>query len=52
MFIRSNAESAAFLRCGEVEIIKTNKKLKKLISTQHLRVLKEYLLNCTFPSFL
>ena len=48
MQMRSNAESAAFYRAGEVEKSKTNMKLQSLLSTQNSLILREYALHCKF----
>ena len=50
MQIRYNCESAAFNRCGSVELIKTNKKLDELLSTQRRLILRQYLLQCKLIS--
>jgi len=47
MMMRSNCESAAFYRCGQLEWKKTNKKLKALTSTQQRLNIRQYMLNCT-----
>jgi len=46
MTIRTNCESAAFYRCGQLEWKKTNRKLKALTSTQQRLNVRQYLLNC------
>ena len=46
MKIRSNCESAAFYRCGQLELKKANKKLKSLTSVQQRLNVRQYVLNC------
>ena len=47
MMIRANCESAAFYRCGHLELKKANKKLKALTSVQQRLNIRQYILNCT-----
>lgn len=44
MQIRSNSESAAFYRCGQVELAKTNEKLDHLLKVQQQLNLAQYVL--------
>lgn len=46
MQIRSNCESAAFYRCGHLEMSKANDKLSRLISLQHRLIFRQYILQC------
>ncbi|KAI0222791.1 ATP-binding cassette sub-family D member 4 [Lamellibrachia satsuma] len=45
MQVRSNAESAAFYRCGRMERDKADARLDKLVNTQQKLVLREYFLS-------
>ena len=51
MQIRSNAESAAFYRCGSVEREKADTRLAKLVDTQQKLVLREYFLSCKLTEY-
>ncbi|XP_041352935.1 lysosomal cobalamin transporter ABCD4-like [Gigantopelta aegis] len=50
MQMRVNAESAAFYRSGRMEKVKTNVKLKTLITIQHKLIRQQYALNCSIKS--
>ncbi|KAL5008674.1 hypothetical protein ScPMuIL_014255 [Solemya velum] len=45
MQIRVNAESAAFFRGGQIENLKTDNQLEKLLDVQHKLIRREYALN-------
>ena len=45
MQVRVNAESAALLRAGKVELQRTNAQFDRLIDTQQKLILREYALN-------
>ncbi|XP_059147707.1 lysosomal cobalamin transporter ABCD4-like isoform X2 [Physella acuta] len=47
MQIRTNSESAAFYRAGNLEKSKANMKLQSLLSTQNKLIRWEYVLNCS-----
>ena len=46
MLLRTNAESAAFYRSGEIEKFYTDQRLHRLLKTQHSLILRQYPLNC------
>jgi hypothetical protein len=48
MQIRANCESAAFYRCGHLELSKANEKLDRLISLQHRLICRQYALQCKY----
>lgn len=46
MLVRSNSESAAFYRCGQLELTKTNERLSRLLNVQQRLNLAKFALEC------
>ncbi|XP_056022502.1 lysosomal cobalamin transporter ABCD4-like isoform X2 [Ostrea edulis] len=51
MLLRTNAESAAFYRSGDIEKFYTDRRLHKLLKTQHNLILRQYALNFSVNLF-
>ncbi|XP_022333421.1 lysosomal cobalamin transporter ABCD4-like isoform X2 [Crassostrea virginica] len=51
MLLRTNAESAAFYRSGEIEKFYTDQRLHRLLKTQHSLILRQYPLNFSVNLF-